>query len=193
MKKIIAMLLCLATVFSFAACSNFSSTDEPEETEDPKQVYAEMENSLQSQPLYVTKAEVYRYEEDNEIYLTANIKNASDKNISSFVLSFAAWDAEGNPIIIKSASGETQDQFVKKCNFAEAVAANSEWIGCYDDVNGLFGLQIDPSLVNITYVKATVYSYTDESGTETINPFYYTWENTHLSEKLEDYMMPVAQ
>ena len=154
---------------------------------DPVYKYNLLKTNLESESAYVTKTTVYKNTETGDIFLTANIKNNSNKNISDISVAFVAHDIEGNPIMIKSASGLTDDSYVKEVNLGDiTISSKEEWLG--DTETDVIGLRVKSEQININYVKAIVISYTDSDGKKWNNPFYTNWQNIFEGKKLEEWM-----
>ena len=146
-----------------------------------------MQALIQSEDVYATAASVYMNSETEEVFLTANIKNNSEEKIGDVTIAFVVWDADGNPVLIKSASGRTEDSYVKGVGMGDIeISAGEEWLG--DTEDDVYGLRLDPEQTNIAYVEAIVVSYTSQSGEEWENPFYYSWRNAFEGKQLEDWM-----
>ena len=171
---------------SFA--TDYITEDSAEETEqDPKQRFDQMKADIKNQNAYITASSVYKNTETGDIFLTANIKNDSDKSISNIDIAFAAWDIDGNPILIKSASGLTEDSYIKELNFGDVtLSAGEEWIG--DTEDNVYGLRVNSEQTNIAYVEAIFVGYVADDGGVWTNPAYYTWKNVFGGQMLCDWM-----
>ncbi len=195
MKKILAIILALGMLFVLTACTGSGSSltasndVSSEEEYDPEKAFAQLKDNLNKQNAYITSADVYKNLDAEEVFLTANIKNNSDKTISNLVVAFAAWDIDGNPIMIKSKSGATADSYIKEVSFSSVtISPGQEWLGNGDDDGDIFGFSADPSQSNIAYTQAIVVSYTVEDGGEWSNSFYSEWKTTFKQAVLEDWM-----
>lgn len=198
MKKLLAILLCLGILCSFAACGEPETTADPVETTteaptttapDPEAVFAEMQNNLGLEKAVASNGNAYKNLEADEVFLTTSIKNNSDTTIKDITIAFAAWDIDGNPIEIKSASGLTEDAFIKEVGMGDVtLAAGEEWHGETDE--NVSGLRVATEQSNIAYVASIVVSYTTEDGGNWSNPYYTQWRQTYWGNALEDYMKP---
>ena len=154
---------------------------------DPVEKLNSLNTDLKKENAYVTSSSFYKNEEEGDVFLTSNIKNNLDKSIGSIKVAFVAWDKDGKPIMIKSASGNTADSYVKEINMGETtIAKGEEFLG--DTEKNVFGLRVSSEQTNINYVKAIVISYVDEDGTSWNNPYYYSWKNIFSGQVLEEYM-----
>ncbi len=123
--------------------------------------------------------------ENNDKMLLADIKNNLTETIKDISVCFVAWDAEGNPVMIKSKSGTSNDAYVKLVGYGDiTLEAGQSWLADNGvDVTGYNVLNED-----IATVKAIVVSYTKADGTEWKNPLYSEWFEFFGGNKLESYM-----
>ena len=186
MKRILAIMMCLCMVVALAACGDFGdSYIEDEKT--PQEEFAELQGAIKTQPTYTTKASVYKDLDGGDIFLTADIKNNSEKTMNTIKIAFVAWDIDGNPILIKSASGLTEDAYVKELNLGSTeILAGQTWLG--ETEEEVFGLRVASEQTSISYVEAIVISYSTPDGGEWTNPCYYEWKSTFGGQQLEDWM-----
>lgn len=188
MKRILTLIICLCMVMSLVACggSNIPNDDSTEQ-QDPKQLFAELQDNIKNESAYVTKSSVYKDSENGDIFLIADIINNSGKTISNIDVAFTAYDIDGVPVVIKSASGNTEDSYTKEVNLSGVtILPGQEWLG--DSEDEVFGFRVSSEQMNIAYAEAIVISYSTEDGGEWSNPHYYEWRRTFGGEKLEDWM-----
>lgn len=197
MKKLLAVLLCLSILCAFAACAEPKAPVDPVETTteapttapDEKQLFADMQSGLKVEKAYAFKGNVYKNLDAEEVFLTTSIKNNSNTTIKDISVAFAAWDIDGKPIKIKSASGLTEDSYIKEVGMgAVTVEAGKEWHGETDE--NVSGLRVAVEQSNIAYVESIIVSYTTEDGGNWTNPYYTQWRQTFWAKDLEDWMKP---
>ena len=157
------------------------------EEEQAKADYAKLKADLQTGNAEALNTKLYDDLDDDSLMLGADVKNNISVTISSLSVAFAAWDAEGKPVLIKSASGKTEDSHLKEVNFNEAVAAGETWVADKDNV--VTGYRIANAAGEIHTVKAVVISYKADDGTEWRNPFYEQWKETFKNMPLESWMV----
>lgn len=117
---------------------------------------------------------------DGTFMLLADITNNTDGAISGIVLAFAVWDSEGKPLAIKSASGLTEDSYIKEVDMGElSIEAEATW-------EAELGLRVSEEMENVVYVEAIVVSFTDADGTIWENPLYDSWS---LAFEEKDYLV----
>lgn len=198
MKKLLAILLCLGILCSFAACVEPNEPAEPVETTtapttevDEEQLFADLLNNLKLEKAVASNGHVYKNLDNDEVFLTTSIKNNSDTSIKDIAIAFAAWDIDGNPIEIKSASGLTEDAYIKEVSMGDVtLAAGEQWHGETDD--NVSGLRVATEQSNIAYVASVVVSYTTEDGGEWTNSFYTQWRQAMWGSQLESWMKPAT-
>ena len=177
MKKLLTIILFLCMVMSFSACT---------EQQDPKQAFAELQSNIKNENAYVTATSVYKDAETGEIFLTANVKNNSKNWTNKVSIAFAAYDINGEPIVIKSASGDTEDSYIKEIEGYIPILPGQEWLGNSEDE--VKGLKVNSEQTNIAYVEAFVVSYSSLDGEDWSNPHYDEWKKFFEGEHLEDWM-----
>lgn len=152
-----------------------------------EQALATLKDNLSKEKVVAINEAVHKEMDDGNIMLSVDLKNNSDKQIKELVVAFAAWDIDGNPIKLKSASGTSEDAYVKRINMGDVtVAAGQTWMA--DSGDDVMGYKVAPELSNIAYVKAAVISSTMEDGGSWSNPYYDQWKTTYENVKLEDWM-----
>lgn len=197
MKKLLAIILCLSIFCSFAACgepkepvdSVETTTEAPTTAPDEKQLFADMQNNLKLEKAVASNGNAYKNIEAEEVFLTTSIQNNSGTTIKDISVAFAAWDIDGNPIEIKSASGLTEDAYIKEVAIGDVTLADGEqWHG--ETEENVSGLRVAAEQSNIAYVESIVVSYTTEDGGNWTNPYYTQWRQTYWAQKLESWMKP---
>lgn len=195
MKKLLAIILCLSILCAFAACGEPAEPVDPVETTteapttapDEKQLFADMQSSLKIEKACAYNGNAYKNLEKEEIFLTTSIKNNSNTAIKDISVAFAAWDIDGKPIEIKSASGLTEDSYIKEVGMgAVTIEPGKEWHG--ETEHNVSGLRVAVEQSNIAYVESIVVSYTTEDGANWTNPYYTQWRQTYWAQELEDWM-----
>ncbi len=177
MKKLLAILLVLCMVFSFAACK----PSEEEVYESNKQAYTDFLADFNDESVLATNARVIT-DANGDKMLLSDIQNNSAEPISEIVLGFAIWNAEGAPMVIKSKRNPTNEIYEFQMEATNiTVEANTTW-------NATVGVYLDASCGEIAYQKAVVVSYKKADGTTFENPLYSAWKETYLQQNLEDYM-----
>ncbi len=152
-----------------------------------EQALATLKDNLSKEKVVAINEAVHKEMEDGNIMLSADLKNNSDKQVKELVVAFAAWDIDGNPILLKSASGTSEDAYIKRIGMGDVtVAAGQTWLA--DAGEDVTGYKVSPELSNIAYVKAVVVSFSLEDGGSWSNPYYDQWKTTYENVKLEDWM-----
>lgn len=164
------------------------NTDNTQATSVSKeQALATLKDNLSKEKVVAVNEAVHKEMEDDSVMLSADLKNNADKQVKELVVAFAAWDIDGNPIKLKSASGTSEDAFVKRIGMGEVtVAAGQTWLA--DDGEDVVGYKVSSEQSNIAYVKAVVISGELEDGGSWSNPYYNQWKTTYENVKLEDWM-----
>lgn len=106
---------------------------------------------------------------DDTDMLTADITNKTEGTIKCITLAFAAWDSDGKPLMIKSASGATEDSYIKEVDMGElSIEAGATW-------EASLGLRVAKEMGDISFVEAIVVSFTDSDDKVWENPLYDSW------------------
>lgn len=156
---------------------------------DPKQKLAKLREDLKSEPLYISASEVYINSTAEEVYLLANVMNASESTVTGFKLSFAAWDSDGRAVSMIRESEEFESNFIKSGTLGDiSINPGKEWVGCADEEGNITGVPLAFEHSNIDYVEAIVVSYTTEDGQVHENPYYSEWESYFRGVILENWM-----
>ncbi len=185
MKRMITALLCLAMLASFAACDLDSVTNP---TDDDRIPYGSMSMSdiypaLEAEKVFATNMQVHLDMEDEVPCLSADLKNNHTETISNITLAFAAWDSAGLPVLLKSASGKTEDSYVKQVGMGDVTVAPGEtWFA--EDEDSVMGFRVAAEQNNIAYVKVCVISCTLGEDTAWSNPYYDEWHRLHYNKLL---------
>ena len=177
MKKLLAVLLCVCFVFSLTACGQT-----PEEIyESNKQAYTDFLADFNNESVLAQDVRIVA-DANGDKMLMASIKNNKAEAVSEIILSFAIWDSEGNPLIIKTAKNpaNTYSEFQMDVT-GVTVEAGALW-------SENKGLYLDSGCGEIAFQKAVVVSYKNADGTVYENPLYSAWKETYLGKTLEDYM-----
>lgn len=164
---------------------------------DPQVKRAELNKRLKAQGVYITRAEVWDNADEQELFLTANLKNESGQTVTGFTLAFMTWDADGE---LLSLSTVTDDEdvlpdydSVKQGSLRDVtVADGEEWIGCEDENGEVTGLSIDYAHKGIVHVEAIVSSYTTEDGQTHENACFEDWKAFHIENPLGDWLTDAA-
>lgn len=160
---------------------------------DPQPKHDALQNQLSAEKVHITRCDVWKNLEEEEVFLTANIKNTADQTVTGFVIAFVAWDEKGSPVSMSTPSDDTEvlvnREYVKRGNLSDAqILSGEEWIGCENENGEVTGLQLDPEYSNIEYVDAIVVSYTTADGQTHENPHYSDWESIYSGNILENWM-----
>ncbi len=156
------------------------------EEEQAKADYAKLKANLQAANAVSLNAKLYDDLDDDGLMLGADVKNNFSETISDLTVAFAAWDAEGKPVLIKSASGKTEDSHLKEVGFDVTVAAGETWNADKGDI--VTGYRIANAKDEIHTVMAVVISYEAADGSDWRNPFYEQWKETFKNVPLESWM-----
>ena len=101
MKKLLAVALVLCMIFSFAACGGDKPTEEG---------YNELNAAIGAESVIATNARVVT-DSNGAKMLVTDIQNNGDSTVSEIVVCFAAWNAEGAPMAIKTARNPENEIF----------------------------------------------------------------------------------
>lgn len=165
---------------------------------DPKQQLAELRKHLATETVYISKSAVWKNFDDEEVCLTANVKNDSEQTVTGFAIAFVAWDEIGTPVYISTPSDDANSvadrNYIKTGKLSDAeILAGEEWIGCENENGEVIGLQVDFEHSNIDYVEAIVVSYTTADGQTHESPYYTEWANYYSGILLENWMKAEVQ
>lgn len=164
---------------------------------DPQAKLAELRERIKAQGVYITRAEVWDNAADEELFLTANLKNASGQTVTAFTLAFMAWDAQGELLSLSTVTddGDALPDYdsVKQGSLRDVtVADGAEWIGCEDENGEVTGLSIDYAHKGISHVEAIVSSYTTQDGQTHENACFEEWKAFHIETPVADLMDQAA-
>ena len=120
-------------------------------------------------------------QDDGRNALMTNIRNASRSKISEITVAFAIWDEAGEPLLIKSASGQSKDAYVKEVSMGDLVI-NGGTIR-----NADMGLVVENPRESISHVEAVVVSCKFKDNRWN-NPLYDTWYTYFAGKQLDDTM-----
>ena len=163
--------------------------------EEKKQAYTDLQNNLSAEKVVALNALFLDDMSDGELMLSTDVQNNMDVSIRDVLVTFAAWDADGNPVLIKGASATSTESYIKNIELTDIVIGAGETWKAEDETDAVTGdtiwtgYIIDPSLTNICYVKTMIASCTLEDGTTWENPYYDEWVNTLGGIVLDEWMM----
>ena len=121
-------------------------------------------------------------QEDGRNALMTNIRNASRSKISEITVAFAIWNETGEPLLIKCASGQSEDAYVKEVSMGELVISGGKiW-------DADMGLIVENPRESISHVEAIVVSCTFKDS-QWNNPLYDTWYTYFAGKQLDDTML----
>lgn len=144
----------------------------------------ELDAALLEQPMYVEKADYIVQDEKYKVLypdmLQAIIKNNSGTDVKNAVIAFAAWDANGFPVKIKTAHSLRDGNYVVECNYGDVNMVDGSTYGSES------GLPLDSDTDNIATFKAIVVNYDDFDGNTWENPHYDTWIEMYSDKKLSE-------
>lgn len=176
MKRFVAIMMCLCMMLSLAACA-----PTPEEILAANmKAYEDFKADWNKEPVMAVNARVIT-DANGDKMLMADIVNNSDSDISEITLSFAAWDAEGNFVIIKSRNNPENAYREFQMDVGDVTVASGE---TWDANVGIFLADTCPE---IAHVEAAVISCTMEES-DYLNRLYEAWKQTYLEQHLEDWM-----
>lgn len=165
------------TCYSSVVETDFS--DKAKEEEDSV-TFSEFYGYMLDEEMVAINAGAY-LQEDGRNALMADVINREDVDATEIMLAFAAWDSEGNPILLRSASGLTEDNYVKEVNCADlSIKAGSTW-------EADMGLIISNDHSTISHVEGIVVSC-KLGGKEWTNPHYEVWADFFGGKKLDSQM-----
>ncbi|MBQ4037131.1 MAG: hypothetical protein IJC84_03300 [Clostridia bacterium] len=178
MNRILCLLLVFATLLSFTACGMGAPEDEGLTDEE---YYQTVVNGMKEAEICAILPE-YVPQRGAPDLLTASVKNNSGKTLTRLYLAFAAWDAEGNPVLLKD--DDLQDDMGK---YVDAVRSDpillqngSTWEG-----NEGYGLGDD---CEIHTFRVIAQGYEASDGTKWENPHYAAWCDIFEGKPLQSYM-----
>ena len=146
----------------------------------PKMTFVEFCENLLFEDFVAINAAA-NLQKDGANALMTNIRNASRSPISEITVAFVMWDEEGNPLMIKSASGTSKDAYVKSVDMGDLVIKGATiW-------NADMGLAIGNARESISHVEAIVVSCKFKE-TQWVNPLYETWYTYFAGKQLDDTM-----
>lgn len=162
--------------------------------DEKKQAYADLQTNLSTQDAVALNSMVQLELDDGGIMLSTDVLNNTSSAIQDISVAFAAWDADGNPILIRGASSQSTESYIKVIGMSDVViAAGETWKaeGEPDDTGNqtVTGYRIASELTNIYHVKAIVVSFTREDGSTWENPCYKEWAATFGGIALDSWMM----
>lgn len=143
--------------------------------------FAEFYESLFSQDIVAVKATA-NLQDDGRNALMTNLQNAAQAQATDIVIAFVMWDAEGKPLMIKSASGQSEDSYVKEVGMgALTIEGKATW-------EADMGLVIANERQSISHVEAIVVSC-KFGDSQWNNPLYSAWCTYFSGCQLDDTMM----
>ena len=181
MKKLFAIIMCVCVVMSLVACATTPSTGDISDDQRYENFISQF--STEYQDITAINARVELDAEGNKI-IFADIKNSGFDEISNIVLAFAAWDADGNFITIKSKDKPDNTAAEFQFNLPNvSVPERSIW-------SADTGVYLDASCEEITYIKAMVVSCKNGEN-DYNNELYNAWKDTYLQKPLTDIMRTI--
>ena len=132
---------------------------------------SELLSALLSQPLVATNYELSQWDEGQ--LLCATIQNNSNVTISSAQIAYAAWDENGNPVIMTNRKGDKTETNIFRAQLSELSIAPGESFG--SDT----GAALHADSAKVSKFTAIPYQYTDADGNTWENPHYYAWLNQY--------------
>lgn len=185
MKKFFAMILSLCLVISLSACAPTLSDEELQAA--VEQGFAELNKTINSQDI-VAVGLSFDTDKENTKWLMTDIKNntADDIDISEFTVAFFAWDANGQPICIKTKSFPDNSSYL----FEAAIKTGSVFIPKGKTWAATKGLPLSDGCEDIAYIQGIAVSGTI-NGTTWENPYYDAWCETYNNQPLYDLQMRI--
>ena len=144
-----------------------------------------LEGIMRQQPLFVSGIQYYykgsqdRFKHDA---MGASVFNSSDVNIKSFVVSFCAFDADGNPIKIKQPGESSEGGYIRTITYEYAKAKNNKTMLAPNETCEDILMYVN-STPQIVTVKACVKSYVSTEDISWDNPYYNTFTE-HYAGKM---------
>lgn len=171
MKKLLAVLLVLCMIFSLAACGGAKMTEES---------YSELKTAIDAESVIATNARVVT-DSNGAKMLVADIQNNGDTTVSEIVVCFAAWNAEGAPMAIKTKRNPENEIFEFQMDVTDvSVEAGKTW----SENKGLYLADDAPEIATAKVVIVSC-----KKGEEVYeNPNYTAWKEAHFQQTLEEYM-----
>jgi len=137
--------------------------------------------SLRCQDIVAVQADA-NLQSDGRNALMTNITNASQAQATELVIAFVMWDVQGEPLMITSASGQSEASYVKEVDMgALTIAGKTTW-------DADMGLVIANERQSISHVEAIVVSC-KFGDSQWNNPLYDTWCTYFSGCQLDDAMM----
>lgn len=144
--------------------------------------FPEFKANIDAQPLQAMNKRVESSE--NYPYLLADLKNNGDKIVKKMTVAFVAWDAEGNPILLKGANYTEDGMYVQLVNFNEVLEPGQSWLAS----NGVDITGFPITNENVHTVEAIVAAYETSEGEAVANPFYSEWVEMYGGNNYETWM-----
>lgn len=188
MKKLFMMFLCSIFLFGCSSSSNNekSSTNDKKEVEvvkekeEEKLSSQELDEKLNTLPLVVESTKyTVQDEEYKSLYpdlMQAILRNNSNSDIKSAIVSFVAWDVNNLPIKIKG-SFDVDGTYVKDVNYEDINLVPGATFG------DKHGFEVSEEC-NVQTFKAVVKSYETFEGDKWTNPYYNDWVDLYSGKKL---------
>ncbi len=171
MKKIIALILCLLLVFSVCGCA--------QSPKDKQKEYNKFLTALSECEVVAVNPRVH-YAKNGDVFLISDIENKTAAEVKDVVISFAAWDEQGNPLPIHTAENPENAKNGIEVTLANAkVAANSTW-------EATSGISVADDTKNVCYVTAIIVEYSKD-GEKVKEDLYTDWQEQYLDTVVEEY------
>lgn len=198
-KKKITIIICVAVAVALAAAGivfgvlyskhQQNASDNSTVVEQGETEYADnasLDSLLSSQPLTVTGTKYLIAGTNSQLAydaVSADVLNNSDVNIASFELSFCAWDAAGQPIMITQPEETQEPAYIRtiKYDFASNLSGQTSLAPGASFGNAAICVSTDPQIIT---VKACVKSYVSVDGITWENPYYENFKHNYANQPL---------
>lgn len=158
-----------------------SQTSDEETDDDMPKTFEEFYKYLMMQEVVAQEAGAHLQDDGRNILMT-DIKNNMIADATEICIAFVMWDADGNPLLIQSASGLTEDSYVKECVNADlTIEGNETWIADQ-------GLSVANDRDSISHVESIVVSC-KLNGSDWSNPLYSMWKEYFAGKNLDSSML----
>lgn len=198
-KKTITIIISVAVAVALAAAGivcgvlyskqQLNASDNSADIQQGETEYADnasLDALLSSQPLAVTGTKYLIAGTNSQLAydaISADVLNNSDVNIASFELSFCAWDAAGQPIMIAQPEETQEPAYIRtiKYDFANNKSGQTLLAPGSSFGNAAIYVSTDPQIIT---VKACVKSYVSTDGITWENPYYENFMHNYANQPL---------